>query len=308
MFEMERAHSLTELVSLIATIRSQGRTARLALHNTERFGLLHLSFEHGRLLRVEGNAGGPSESLYDLESWRHGAIRIEPLAPGAVGPSGTLPLESLLDATLAQMERTRVVHSAPPAIARAESLPNLAADAFSASSAGGPQAEDAIFASSIPTVPTLHAPAVMQDMALSGVTSHSGPQRAPSATGDELTEPQWQLLALAVRQVADQAAMALSPQVAQTLLVDALAQASTGNGFLRQLKVDATGWLWRQEGTERGATATFEAAQAIATLLAVLESHLATRMGPQRVRRLITMAVAPLRNSLEQIGLTVVGG
>ncbi|HEV2239059.1 MAG TPA: DUF4388 domain-containing protein [Ktedonobacterales bacterium] len=308
---MDRAHPLAELVSLIATIRSQGRTARLALHNTERFGLLHLSFEQGRLVRVEGNAGGPSESLYDLESWRHGAIRIEPLAPGAAGPSGNLPLESLLDATLAQMERARIVHSAPPALSHQDSLPDLTADAFS--TAGARDSRDsredaAIFASSIPTVPTLHAPAVMQDMALSGVTAHSGPQRATGPTGAELTDPQWQLLALAVRQITDQAAMALGPQMSQTLLVDALAQASAGNSFLRQLKVDGSGWLWRQEGTGRGATATFEAAQAIATLLAVLESHLATRLGTQRVRRLITTAVAPLRNSLEQIGLTVVSG
>src|SRR5579859_4923592 len=128
---MERAQQLSELVSLVATIRSQGRTARLALHNTDRFGLLHLYFEQGRLIRVEGNAGGPSESLFDLESWRHGAIRIETVAPGAVEAVSNLPLEPLLDATLAQLERARVAHSAPPVLSPSPALPNLAADAFS---------------------------------------------------------------------------------------------------------------------------------------------------------------------------------
>jgi hypothetical protein len=305
---MERAQQLSELISLIATIRSQGRTARLALHNTERFGLLHLYFEHGRLIRVDGNAGGPSESLFDLESWRHGAIRIQTIAPGEVAPVSNLPLESLLDATLAQMERARVVHSAPPAVSHPQSLPDLAADTFSAKASADAREASAIFASSIPTVPTLPAPAVIPDMALSGITSHSAPQRVASAGGDVLSDPQWQLLALAVRQISDQAAVALGPQVAQTLLVDALTQASAGNAFLRQLTVDGTGWLWRQEGAGRAATSTFEAAQAVATLLAVVESLLATRLGPPRVRRLITTAVAPLRNSLEQIGLTVVTG
>jgi hypothetical protein len=299
---MERAQPLSDLVNLIATIRSQSRTTRLSLHNTERFGLIHLSFEHGRLIRVDGNAGGPSESLFDLESWRHGAVRIESITAGTVEPASALPLDALLDTTLRHLERAGVVHSAPPAVSVPGSLPDLTADRFSSS---GPEA-DAVFVSAIPTVPTLPS-ATLPDAVLNGAAPLATQVQSRREGDVALTDPQWQLLALAVRQIADQAAIALGPQAAQAMLVDALAQAGGSSAFLRQVTIDGTGWLRRQESTGRGAVSTFEATQAIATLLAVLESYYATRLGAQRVRRLITSAVAPLRNSLEQIGLTVVG-
>jgi hypothetical protein len=306
--KMGRAQPLTELGNLVAKVRSQGRTTRLALHNTERFGLIHLSFEYGRLIRVDGNVGGPSESLFDLESWRHGAIRVEPIAAGAIEPAGTLPLDTLLDATLAHLERSRVIHSPPPAVSHPQALPDLDADAFSASAVSGAHDATALLASTVPTVPTLPLSAVMPDLAPSAAVAQSGPQRAVRADSDELTDPQWQLLALAVRQIADQAATALGPQISQAMLVDALAQASKGNAFLREVTVDGTGWMRLQSGAVDSAISSFEAAQAVAMLLAVLESFYATRLGAQRVRRLITAAVAPLRHSLEQIGLTVATG
>jgi hypothetical protein len=303
---MERAQPLAELVRLVAKVRSQGHTARLALHNTERFGLVHLTFERGRLIRVDGNTGGPAESLFDLESWRQGAIRIESIPAGTIEPASALPLDALLDATLAQLERTRVVHSAPPAVSHSWSLPDLAVDTFSAD-ASGADATPAVL-SAVPTVPTLPAAAMMPELASNGAGAQSAPRRAVRGGGDELTVPQWQLLALAVRQITEQAAVALGPQTSQAMLAEALAQASKGSAFLRQVEVDDTGWLRRLERADRGGSSTYEAAQAVATLLAVLESLYATRLGAPRVRRLITAAVAPLRNSLEQIGLTVVGG
>lgn len=305
---MERAQPLSELVTLISRIRSQGRTTRLALHNTERFGLVHLSFERGRLIRVDGNAGGPSESLFDLESWRHGAIRVAPIEVGSVEPAGTLPLDALMDATMAHLERARVVHSAPPAVSRPQALPDLEVDAFSEAAVSEAHESAAILVSAIPTVPTLPLAAVLPDLAPGEPFSRSAPHRAVRVDGDALTDPQWQLLALAVRQIADQAAAALGPQVSQAMLADALAQAGRGSAFLRQVSVDGSGWLRWQSPADRVAIPTFEAAQAVATLLAVLESFYTTRLGAQRVRRLITSAVAPLRNSLEQIGLTVAGG
>jgi hypothetical protein len=297
---MERAQPLSDLVNLIATIRTQGRTTRLALHNTERFGLVHLSFEHGRLIRVEGNAGGPSESLFDLESWRGGAVRVESITAGTVEPASTLPLDTLLDTTLQHMERTGAVHSAPPAVSLPHGLPDLEADSFSIRAAEA----DAVFVAAIPTVPALPG-AELVEAALNGAEPRATQARTRREGAVALTDPQWQLLALAVRQVADQAASALGPQVAQSMLVEALAMASGSSAFLRQVTIDSSGWLKRQEGAGRAAISTFEATQAVATLLAVLESYYGTRLGAQRVRRLIAAAVAPLRNSLEQIGLTV---
>ncbi len=305
---MERAQPLAELVSLVAKVRSQGRTMRLALHNTERFGLVHLTFERGRLIRVDGSAGGPSETLFDLEAWRHGAIRMAPIPEGTIEPVGTLPLDALLDATLAHMEQARIIHAAPPAIGLLPELPDLEVDTFSAAAISRVHEANVLLASVVPTVPTLPMIATQPERAENEAHTQSGARRAVSAGREELTEPQWQLLALAVRQVADQAAVALGPQVSQAMLEDALAQASRGSAFLRHITLDGTGWLRRQDGAERGGVQTFEAAQAIATLLAVLESFYATRLGAPRVRRLITAAVAPLRISLEQIGLTVANG
>ncbi len=124
--------------------------------------------------------------------------------------------------------------------------------------------------------------------------------------GEELTDPQWQLLALAVRQITEHAGSVLGIQDAEMLLREALAQANEENAFLRGVVVDDTGWLRIRDARVRATCSTFEVAQAVALLLAVLESLYALRLGEQRVRKLIAAAVAPLRLSLEQVGLSVV--
>ncbi|HEX9414118.1 MAG TPA: hypothetical protein VF916_11495 [Ktedonobacterales bacterium] len=285
---MERTHQLGELVGLIAAVRAQGRTVRLALHNTDRFGLLHLYFERGQLIRLEGHTGGSAESLLDLESWRHAAVRLEPVSPGAVTPSVSFALDRLLDRTLAKLERAGVTHPAPLAVGHPTHPPDASAGQYSAGVSGLPPL--------MPVGPV--------DGAAQAGGDYSSQRHDPH--GEELTDPQWQLLALAVRQITEHAGSVLGIQDAEMLLREALAQANEENAFLRGVVVDDTGWLRIRDARVRATCSTFEVAQAVALLLAVLESLYALRLGEQRVRKLIAAAVAPLRLSLEQVGLSVV--
>lgn len=113
---MEHAHQLSALAGLIAALRAQGRTVRLALHNTERFGLIHLYFAQGRLIRVEGHAGDPARNLLDLATWRHGAVRVDYVEPPSADAASPAALEAELSETIDELERRGVVYPAPPSV------------------------------------------------------------------------------------------------------------------------------------------------------------------------------------------------
>ncbi len=53
----------------ITAIRTQRQTLRLVLRNTERFGLIHLYFERGRLVQVQGHKDTPIKTFADLATW-----------------------------------------------------------------------------------------------------------------------------------------------------------------------------------------------------------------------------------------------
>ena len=290
---MERAHQLSELAGLIATIRAQGQAVRLVLHHTERFGLIHLYFAEGRLVRVEGHAGSPTRSLLDLRTWRHGAIRIDHAAAQAslAGESGAL--ETVLGQTLAELERRGVIHPAPPAVAPQ-------ATAHGRGAGGWPQGISGL--SPIDGQPTMALPLLSE-------------QRYPSAAGaipvlaagEHLTDPQWQLLALAIRQVTDQAGQLIGSQVAQGMLRQALSQAAVGTPFLAGLDIDATGWVHPHEAGFATRFSTYDVAEAVATLLTRFESLCAELMGAVRAQQMVAAATGPRRTSLEQIGSSVRG-
>lgn len=283
---MEHAHQLTELAGLIATVRAKGQAVRLVLHHTERFGLIHLYFAEGRLVRVEGHAGSPARSLVDLQSWRHGAIRVDHVATAAAPAVDTSDFEAMLDQTLAELERRGVIYPAPPAVH---------ARAFTPAPGMGRQ-------SPIDGLPTMALP-LLDELRQSPTV---GPA-APSAPERRLTDPQWQLLALAIRQVMDQAGQLIGSQVAQGMLRQALAQAATGNAFLAGLDIDVTGWVHPREAGFVTRYATHEVAEAVAALLTGFESLCAGVLGVSRAQQMIATATGPLRTSLEQIGIAVRG-
>ncbi len=285
---MEHAHQLSALAGLIAALRAQGRTVRLALHNTERFGLIHLYFAQGRLIRVEGHAGDPARNLLDLATWRHGAVRVDYVEPPSADAASPAALEAELSETIDELERRGVVYPAPPSV-------NSAATSGVFRSSGAPAGRNGL-----PPLPGMEHLAASFQPAPSGM-----PPASAVVADDRLTDPQWQLLALAVRQVIERAAQLLGGAVAESMLRHALAQLAANNAFLAGLELDASGWLRAREAGFTGRFSTFDVVEAIAALLSQVEMRAASVLGPQRAQQLIAQAVAPFRVSLEQIGLTV---
>src|SRR3974390_1815742 len=109
---MEHSNQLPHLPADIAAIRSQNQTLRLVLRNTERFGVIHLYFERGRLVQVQGHKENPIKTFADLATWNQATLRQDDLSTGVDNAGANPVLEKALDSTIAQLESRGVV--APP--------------------------------------------------------------------------------------------------------------------------------------------------------------------------------------------------
>lgn len=309
----QTTHHLSELSGLVAAIRAHGRTVRLVVRNVDRLGLLHLYFGAGRLVHVEGHAGSAPMALRDLATWFHGAIRLDAVAAPASPSGGTDALEGYLDLALKELEMRGVIYPAPPSIVQPSSprMPTPSGPPRGAQGlpplngpAGGPRmtARPETNSGPMPDIPAIPA------MPVTPTTPQGQAPRGQPAVEDALTGPQWHLLALAVRQITEQVGQVVGVRTGDGLLRQALAQTAPRHAFLAGLDVDHTGWLRaRQDGfAER--FSRYTAAEAIADLLTVFEADCATLLGPARVREIIATAVAPLRASLAQIGLSISEG
>jgi hypothetical protein len=285
---MERLHQLRELAGLIAAVRAQGRAVRIVLRNTDRFGLIHLYFAQGQLIHAEGHGGSPAASLADLETWRQGAIRVDQIDELPAGSGEAPALDAALARALAELEARGVVNPAPPA-----QMPH----AFPRAHGPGPGV------AGVAGLPALDpgAGAAGPD----GWAQSSAGQPVHQGEEDRLTDPQWQLLAIAVRQVTEHASQILGGQVTDELLREALAQSAQRSDFLSGIEVDETGWLRAREAGYATRFSKFEGAEATAALLTSFEARCAQLMGSRRARQLIATAVAPLRPSLQQIGIAI---
>lgn len=337
---MEQTHHLSELTGIVAAVRAQGRTVRIVVRNVDRLGLLHLYFAAGRLAHVEGHAGNASLALRDLATWYHGAVRLDavasPVAPGA----DTMALDGYLDLALKELEMRGVVYPAPPSVmpgaARmpnpsgppygARGLPPLnAAVAPPGSAPGGVAGVGPTGRASDPrhaatrldggggsrrTIPPAPMPPPVTPTMPPPVTPMPPPVMPTAGNGaltDQLTDPQWHLLALVVRQITEHVGQLLGVRMADGLLRQSLAQVSAKSAFLAGLDVDETGWLRAPQEGFTGRFSRYAAAEGIAELLTTFEVACAQLLGAQRVQEIFAMAAAPLRASLGQIGLTING-
>src|SRR5215813_10065986 len=73
----EQQESIRNLGGMIARIRATNGTGRLALRNTARMGTLHLYFERGQLVHLEGSRASIDDALIDLAGWSEGVMRFD---------------------------------------------------------------------------------------------------------------------------------------------------------------------------------------------------------------------------------------
>ena len=74
---IDRQEPLRSLATVAARLHGTRGTGRLALRNTARMGTLHLYFELGRLVHLEGSRSNIDECLIDLAGWTDGLIRLD---------------------------------------------------------------------------------------------------------------------------------------------------------------------------------------------------------------------------------------
>jgi hypothetical protein len=69
--------SLWDLARIVTSIRRSRAIGRLTLRNSDRIGIAHLYFQHGKLVHIVGSSGDASATLQDLLRWTHAAVRFE---------------------------------------------------------------------------------------------------------------------------------------------------------------------------------------------------------------------------------------
>lgn len=287
---MEQDLPLSSLAKIVAATRARGLMSRLVVRNLERFGLVHLYFERGRLAHVEGHLGDPLHSLADLSGWVNGTIRQDSVAFADT----TMVLDSRLDLSLDQALRALTVRGV---VEPASPLPatgplSAAPDRGSRPAAGGPA-----------SVGTGGLPP------LSGAGSAEQRQTNPSATGlvqrERLTPPQWQLVALVIRQMVERMGQLIGPEMAESLLRQALVLSARSNPVLHDLEVESFGWLKETHEAAMSARAAEDVAEAVAALVTNFEFRCASLMGKEQAHHIIASTADPFRTALAQIGLDV---
>jgi hypothetical protein len=297
---MEHTYPLSRLSIDITTVRAKGQTLRLVLRNTERFGLIHLYFEHGHLVQVQGHKEGPLKSFADLATWSQGTIRQDEVALGADKRGINPGLEEGLDSTLMQLESRGVVQappsSRPSRSYQAETPPYVLPTPFQPPTIVGGNDQPPPWGSPPNAAGAPHE--LFSDMQTIPIASAN-----PS---DYLVDSQWQLLALVVRQVVDQAGALLGKETADGFIRQSLAYGAVKRPPLRILEMDATGWLSPLPGQHISSYPLADVADAVAVLLTSFEDRCASVIGEADAHRLIANAARPFSASLAQLGLAIV--
>lgn len=309
---MEHGHPLARLAAFVAAARMRGRPTRIVVRNTERFGLIHLYFQHGHLVRVEGYRDTPFTGLADLATWQYGVLRQDEVS-GDYGEGPVDPrLETAFADTLRELEARGVVQPAPPIAQRAASSGSIPAMPEVIGMMPGVSGMRRS-ASSINSIPAYQSPSAPTDLPpLDATPDIAVPHgsTAPTATAPEeerLTDPQWQLIALVVRQIMEKAGVLIGAQMAQTILQQSLTHATRSKSPLIDIELDATGWLRATSPNVLTRYTAYDMADAIAALLTGFEARCASLIGTERAQQVITAAAAPFRTSLVQIGLDIAG-
>lgn len=308
---MDQEYPLARLGTIVALARARTTPTRLLLRNNERFGVIHLYFAGGRLVSVEGHRDSPVSSLSDLSTWQGGSIRTDDAQVSLLGDPD--PRLEVALAHALQGLAARGITQAPslprshPSVAsprsRTSKMPSRAPSPVPTSQQTSPHSAAAVFRSGSPSpeVPPMGLPPLSQTPEVP-----VGPPAAPTDS-ENLTSPQWQLIALTVRQIVTQVGAEVGDTMAIRIFGQALTHATRTRPVLTPLTIELSGWL---TATPPDAMLQFRCdavVEAIADVLAGFETRCASLVGPARAQGLIIAAVGPFRQALAQIGLEIAG-
>lgn len=259
---------LRNLALIITSIRSTGATGRLALRNTVRVGMLHLYFDRGQLVHLEGGRASIDDAIVDLAGWTAGQIRFD---SGVRSERQTITLKQkdFFERTLLFLQQQNVIQrianttpSSPerqPERQRPGSLP-----------------------AALPLPPVLTAKAEVL-----------------------VTSRQWGLLVEVVRAMLEQVGQLFGQRQVQNILQHVLIEQSRQSEVLGLLQVDRQGRLREARQGEMLTQPVQDVAGGFVLLISDFERRCAALLGEDRARQMIAQALSPYGDALAEIGIAI---
>lgn len=319
---IERQEPLRNLGMMIARIRATGGTGRLALRNTVRVGMLHLYFERGQLVQLEGSRASIDDALIDLAGWSEGVIRFD---VGVLPERQTVTpaQQEFFHRTLLMLQQRDVVDEVSPS-APFSAHPEKAAPpqaglrslrqrtptrlpVVPTSSQGQPAPLD-------PTIDAFLPPGTIQRAAYrppsgpQGRKSRPLPPVAPAFPGTAevlLSARQWELLVEVVNAMLEGVGQLFGQRQAQNILQHVLLERSEDSKVLELLQVDRQGWLREVRLHEMMTQPVQEVASAFVLLISDFERRCAGLLGEEKARQMIARALYPYHDGLAEIGIAL---
>jgi hypothetical protein len=306
-------------MSVVARIHGMSGTGRLSVRNTVRMGTIHLYFEHGRLVHVQGTRATADELLVDLAGWKEGLIRFD---VGVVPEHATATPEheKFFQQTLLLLQQRGVIASASRPLP-----PNPLPDQFSPKAPPEQQPAAPTWAMPgqpprLPERPTSFQAPVSPPggyrwgpgQAYSG-QGNSGPNPRmvvpatlpPLSLPDPLKPSQWDLLVEVVRALLEDVGQLFGRRQAQNILRNVLAEQSEELPVLGLVQVDRDGWLRELRAGEMITQPRQQVAEGFVVLITEFERRCALLLGEERARQMISLALHDYQEELAELGIAV---
>ncbi len=315
----ERQEPLRNLGVMAARLRATGGTGRLALRNSARRGMLHLYFERGQLVHLEGIRATIDDALIDLAGWTEGSLRFD---------SGVLPeRQTLTPEQEVFFQRTLILLQQHGVLAPVRETPQFTAPLTPTPPPDPLRPLSRVTPARLPALPETpqrspepFSPAfdpfptpgeirrVSHRVPSAPPHDYSGPlpPASPPATTEVLLSPkQWELLVEVVRVMLESVGRLFGQRQAQNILQHVLAERSQGSEVLGLLQVDRHGWLRELRAHELLNQPLQEVATAFVLLISDFERRCAALLGEEKARQMITRALYPYQDALAEIGIAL---
>lgn len=315
----ERQEPLQSLMSVVARIRGTSSTGRLSLRNTARMGTLHLYFEHGRLVHLQGTRANADDLLVDLAGWREGVVRFD-VGVLPERHSVTPEQEQFFQQTLNLLQQRGIINTAsrplsplaPPDLFQSPPLPE---QAHHPAGRSGPLPQhppaEVPLPNQRPFTPSGNGPwgpgSAYPGQGNSGPQSRMTvpPALPPLSLPDPLKPQQWDLLVEVVRALLEDVGQLFGRRQAQNILRNVLADQSEQLPVLGLVQVDRDGWLRELRPGEMLTQSRQEVAEGFVVLITDFERRCALLLGEERARQMISLALHEYQEELAELGIAV---
>jgi hypothetical protein len=256
--------SLSDLPSIISSIKRLRAFGRLTVRNNTRLGLAHLYFRNGRLVHVIGTRGAVDAVLADLQSWTRATLRFE--RGVMIQSENVTPLhEQRFERWLARLQ-TR--YSQPT------------------SSRAGPA----------PATPPPVQPRAQPQIVEGQVIAHT-------AANQLITPWEWQLLVEATRRVSLAVAQLVGPSEAMNVLRDILDDCSAAFPAFSGLHISPNGYLYVTDKSHLDRMPRDDLLEGFSALIAICQYFCSPIIGEVEAHKLMIRALGDIGPALVSLGV-----